>query len=68
MWGFQEYGSKSLVERFRIRILLNISVLAQTGSGAQLVIDIVPPSVADPGCLSRIMIFTLPGSRIQKQQ
>jgi hypothetical protein len=26
------------------------------------------PSVADPGCLSRILIFTHPGSRIQKQQ
>jgi hypothetical protein len=25
-------------------------------------------SVADPGCLSRILIFTHPGSRIQKQQ
>jgi len=25
-------------------------------------------SVADPGCLSRIMIYTHPGSRIQKQQ
>ncbi len=24
-------------------------------------------SVADPGCLSRILIFTHPGSRIQKQ-
>ncbi len=28
----------------------------------------VDPSVADPGCLSRILIFTHPGSRIQKQQ
>jgi hypothetical protein len=27
-----------------------------------------PTSVADPGCLSRILIFTHPGSRIQKQQ
>jgi hypothetical protein len=25
-------------------------------------------SVADPGCLSRILIFTFPGSRIQKQK
>jgi hypothetical protein len=25
-------------------------------------------SVPDPGCLSRILIFTDPGSRIQKQQ
>ncbi len=25
-------------------------------------------SVADPGCLSRILIFTQPGSRIQKKQ
>ncbi len=25
-------------------------------------------SVADPGCLSRILIFTHPGSQIQKQQ
>jgi hypothetical protein len=25
-------------------------------------------SVADPGCVSRILIFTHPGSRIQKQQ
>jgi hypothetical protein len=25
-------------------------------------------SVADPGCLSRILIFVHPGSRIQKQQ
>ncbi len=25
-------------------------------------------SDADPGCLSRILIFTHPGSRIQKQQ
>ncbi len=25
-------------------------------------------SVADPGCLSRILIFTHPGSRVQKQQ
>ncbi len=25
-------------------------------------------SVADPGCLSRILIFTNPESRIQKQQ
>jgi hypothetical protein len=25
-------------------------------------------SVADPGCLSRILIFTHSGSRIQKQQ
>ncbi len=25
-------------------------------------------SVADPGCLSRILIFTHPGSRIQKEQ
>jgi hypothetical protein len=25
-------------------------------------------SVADPGCLSPILIFTHPGSRIQKQQ
>ena len=24
--------------------------------------------MADPGCLSRILIFTHPGSRIQKQQ
>jgi hypothetical protein len=31
----------------------------------------VPPlviSVADPGCLSRILIFTHPGSRLHKQQ
>jgi hypothetical protein len=28
----------------------------------------VSTSVADPGCLSRILIFTHPGSRIQKQQ
>ncbi len=28
----------------------------------------VKNSVADPGCLSRILIFTHPGSRIQKQQ
>ncbi len=27
-----------------------------------------PGSVADPGCLSRILIFTHPGSRIQKQE
>jgi hypothetical protein len=27
----------------------------------------IVPSVADPGCLSRILIFTHPGSRIQKQ-
>jgi hypothetical protein len=27
-----------------------------------------PTSVADPRCLSRILIFTHPGSRIQKQQ
>ncbi len=29
---------------------------------------LVPCSVADPGCLSRILIFTHSGSRIQKQQ
>jgi hypothetical protein len=28
----------------------------------------VPSTVADPGCLSRILIFTHPGSRIQKEQ
>jgi hypothetical protein len=28
----------------------------------------VASSVADPGCLSRILIFTHPGSRIQKPQ
>jgi hypothetical protein len=30
--------------------------------------SLVPSSVADPGCLSRILIFTHYGSRIQKQQ
>jgi hypothetical protein len=29
---------------------------------------LVATSVADPGCLSRILNFTHPGSRIQKQQ
>jgi hypothetical protein len=29
---------------------------------------ITVPSVADPGCLSRILIFTDSGSRIQKQK
>jgi hypothetical protein len=31
-------------------------------------IFIFEPSVADPGCLSRILIFIHPGSRIQEQQ
>ncbi len=32
------------------------------------VLETLVNSVTDPGCLSRILIFTHPGSRIQKQE
>ncbi len=58
------------------RTLRDVTICADPQeSHASLLFSILFPSVADPGCLTRILIFTHPGSqipdhgsRIQKQQ
>jgi hypothetical protein len=46
----------------------NIRIQIQDPNPDPLVRGMDLRSVGDPGCLSRILIFTHPGSRIQKQQ
>jgi hypothetical protein len=40
----------------------------KNGIFKHIYLGVISTSVADPRCLSRILIFTHPGSRIQKQQ
>jgi 2-oxoglutarate dehydrogenase complex dehydrogenase (E1) component-like enzyme len=49
-------------------ILISFSLTLKLNKKWDVIFFIVFPSVADPGCLSRNLIFTHPGSRIQKQQ
>jgi hypothetical protein len=55
-------------EDYRIRSGRLSQKLATLNCLVKLRSVMAPASVADPGCLSRILIFVHPGSRIQKQQ
>jgi hypothetical protein len=52
----------------KMKLELIMVIFAEKVCGILPILWIRTTSVADPGCLSRILIFTHPGSRIQKPQ